>query len=205
MFQGPSLVDAHVVPQPPREVRELLRLVGGELVSTSASDPEKYSLQGWVALPDPLTCRPPPIMSFNRAHLPVLLARHLASLEEELGSCPNPMRRIKLLLREPLLLLSVAHREFVRQQLEGNAFTLRNMKPMLQCMQAQRLGPGDGTESLPRQRVTMCLRTNPALHVSTATSLIYDLHVALRSGCTLPAEFALSRLTLLMLIAWVEP
>lgn len=119
------------------EVRELLRLVGGELVSTSASDPEKYSLQGWVALPDPLTCRPPPIMSFNRAHLPVLLARHLASLEEELGSCPNPMRRIKLLLREPLLLLSVAHREFVRQQLEGNAFTLRNMKPMLQCMQAQ--------------------------------------------------------------------
>lgn len=71
-------------------------------------------LRRWHALRDPLESRPPAIVMFNRKHLPVRLSRHLMVLEEELKACPNALRRIKMLMKSPMLLYSVAQHAFVQ-------------------------------------------------------------------------------------------
>jgi len=123
------------------DVRELLRCVGADLGEAWA----QASLQRWALLPDALTSRPPSILLFNRSQLPmllifVLLRWHLHALEAELDACPNAVRRIKLLLKEPLLLLSIAQRELARHAQRGkdDPFSVKkNLRPLVQRMHAQ--------------------------------------------------------------------
>eukprot|EP00928_Gymnodinium_smaydae_P031917 TRINITY_DN23269_c0_g1_i1.p1 TRINITY_DN23269_c0_g1~~TRINITY_DN23269_c0_g1_i1.p1 ORF type:complete len:1024 (-),score=245.41 TRINITY_DN23269_c0_g1_i1:144-3215(-) len=103
----------------------------------------------WAAIRDPLKPKPFAISVFHRKHLPVRLTRYLGMLEDEFEACSNSLRRIKMLLREPFLLLSLVQREFLRHMLStGNTqFTLKALRPVIQGMQAQLVLGTDGAGS----------------------------------------------------------
>lgn len=92
------------------DVAELLHFVG-----VSEEPWAERCRRAWHQVRDPLAIRPPAIVAFNRKHLQVRLSRHLVVLEEEFTACPSALRKVRMLLKQPLLLYSVAQREFLER------------------------------------------------------------------------------------------
>eukprot|EP00930_Biecheleria_cincta_P038773 TRINITY_DN26643_c0_g1_i1.p1 TRINITY_DN26643_c0_g1~~TRINITY_DN26643_c0_g1_i1.p1 ORF type:complete len:973 (-),score=160.14 TRINITY_DN26643_c0_g1_i1:75-2993(-) len=116
------------------EVEKLVDLLGqqNEPWALNCSD-------RWAALRNPLASKPFAIVVFNRKHLPVRVARHIALLEADFATCKNALRRVKMLLREPLLFCSVTQQAFVRHVVTAvdRPFSVKALQPVIQGMHAQ--------------------------------------------------------------------
>ena len=88
----------------------------------------------WHALRDPLASKPFAITIFNRKHIPIRASRHIAMLEAEFAGRKSSLRRFTLLMREPLLFLSIAQEAYVKHvSLTGDThFTLKSLAPVIQ-------------------------------------------------------------------------
>lgn len=79
---------------------------------------ESWALHGWARLPDPSSsafAASLPLALFNRAHMPLTLARHYASLSGELGDPGTTVRRrAEILVSEPPMLLTLVSRELTK-------------------------------------------------------------------------------------------
>mmetsp|Transcript_107342 Transcript_107342/g.308948 ORF Transcript_107342/g.308948 Transcript_107342/m.308948 type:complete len:1077 (-) Transcript_107342:53-3283(-) len=69
----------------------------------------------WCSVREPSAVKAPAIVLFNRKHLQVRVHRHLSMLEYEFKACKNDLRKVKMLLKSPLLLFSVAQHVFANQ------------------------------------------------------------------------------------------
>ena len=112
-----------------KDMMEILHLLG---LSHEAWAAECYDF--WHALRDPLASKPFAITIFNRKHIPIRASRHIAMLEAEFAGRKSSLRRFTLLMREPLLFLSIAQDAYVKHvTLTGNTeFTLQTLAPVIQ-------------------------------------------------------------------------
>lgn len=113
-----------------------------KLVDLLGQQNEPWALQcsdQWASLRNPLASKPFAIVVFNRKHLPIRVARHIALLEADFATCKNALRRVKMLLREPLLFCSVTQQAFVRHVLASvdKPFSVKALQPVIQGMHAQ--------------------------------------------------------------------
>ncbi|CAJ1339583.1 unnamed protein product, partial [Effrenium voratum] len=76
---------------------------------------------------------------FNRKHIPIRISRHIEMLESEFAERKSSLRRFTLLMREPLLFLSIAQDAYVKHvNLTGDTrFTLSSLAPVIQGVQEQ--------------------------------------------------------------------
>ncbi|CAE8676357.1 unnamed protein product [Polarella glacialis] len=93
----------------------------------------------WLSLRDPLASKPFAITIFNRKHLPVRVNRYLCVLEAEFAARKSGLRRFTLLLREPLLLWSMAQDAYVQHvtRTGDSRFEVSALAPAIRDMQAQ--------------------------------------------------------------------
>ncbi|CAK9081464.1 unnamed protein product [Durusdinium trenchii] len=97
----------------------------------------------WHALRDPLASKPFAITIFNRKHIPIRASRNIAMLEAEFASRKSSLRRFTLLMREPLLFLSIGQDAYVKHvSLTGDTqFTLKTLAPVIQGVE-EKFGVG---------------------------------------------------------------
>lgn len=112
-----------------RDMMDILDLLGLQQEAW-ASDCYDY----WHALRDPLASKPFAITIFNRKHIPIRASRHIAMLEAEFAGRKSSLRRFTLLMREPLLFLSIAQQAYVKHvSLTGDTqFSLKSLAPVIQ-------------------------------------------------------------------------
>lgn len=112
-----------------RDMMEILELLG---LSNEAWASGCYDF--WHALRDPVASKPFAITIFNRKHIPIRVSRHIEMLEAEFSERKSSLRRFKLLMREPLLLLSLAQQAYVKHvSLTGDTqFSLKTLAPVIQ-------------------------------------------------------------------------
>ena len=112
-----------------RDMMDILDLLGLQQ-ETWACDCYDY----WHALRDPLASKPFAITIFNRKHIPIRASRHIAMLEAEFAGRKSSLRRFTLLMREPLLFLSIAQQAYVKHvSLTGDTqFSLKSLAPVIQ-------------------------------------------------------------------------
>ena len=112
-----------------QDMMDILELLGLNLEAWAA-DCYDY----WHALRDPLASKPFAITIFNRKHIPIRASRHIAMLEAEFAGRKSSLRRFTLLMREPLLFLSIAQQAYVKHvTLTGDTqFSLKTLAPVIQ-------------------------------------------------------------------------
>ena len=122
-----------------RDMMDILDLLGLQQEAW-ASDCYDY----WHALRDPLASKPFAITIFNRKHIPIRASRHIAMLEAEFAGRKSSLRRFTLLMREPLLFLSIAQQAYVKHvSLTGDTqFSLKSLAPVIQGVE-EHFGVGD--------------------------------------------------------------
>ncbi|CAE8699444.1 unnamed protein product [Polarella glacialis] len=118
------------------DVQKILEMLEQETETWAQS-----CVQRWSAVRDPLASKPFAIVMFNRRHLPIRDMRHITLLEADFSACTNALRRVKMLLREPLLLWSVTQQAFVHHMATtvDRPFSLKALQPAIRGMHAHLL------------------------------------------------------------------